>query len=134
MDKNSPIASWRNQSSTYRLEGVRCTACDKLFFPRVYRCSCTGLDFAPHIFSGSATLLSFTQVSVPCVEFVAYAPYCIGLVKLVEGPVVLAQLADVSFEALIVGMSMTAVFRRFFAQGKEGLIFYGIKFAPEMPA
>ena len=132
MYKNSPIASWRNQSSVYRLEGVCCTACGKLFFPRAYRCTCTNVDFIPHAFSGKATLLSCTRVNIPSMEFMASVPYCIGFVKLVEGPIILAQLVDVTFESLAIGMAMQGVFRRFFAEGKEGLIFYGIKFAPEV--
>ena len=132
MFRNSPVAAWRNQASTYRVEGVRCVACSKLFFPRAYRCSCTGVDFAAHLFSGRATLLSFTRVNIPTVEFADSPPYCLGLVQLVEGPVVLAQLADVTFEALSVGLALRGVFRRFFSAGKEGYIFYGIKFAPEV--
>jgi uncharacterized OB-fold protein len=130
MYKNSPIAAWRNQKSAYRLEGVSCDACGALFFPRKYRCNCSGRHFSPFQFSGNAVLLSFTQVSIPSIEFIDYSPYCIGLVRLEEGPTVLMQLTDVAFEELSPGMPMIAVFRRYFAAGNDGMIFYGIKFAP----
>ena len=130
MYKNSPIAAWRNQRSAYRLEGVSCDSCGALFFPRKYRCICSSAHFSPFQFSGKAALLSFTKVSIPPLEFIDYSPYCIGLVRLEEGPVVLMQLADVTFEELSVGMEMIAVFRRYFAAGSDGMIFYGIKFSP----
>lgn len=130
MYKNSPIAAWRNQKATYLLEGVQCTACKALFYPRKYRCSCGAMVFTPYQFSGRATLLSFTQITIPTIEFSEYAPYCMGLLKLEEGPQVLMQLADVSLENLKVGMPMVAVFRRHFAAGEAGMIFYGIKFVP----
>ena len=128
MNKNSPIAAWRNQKSTYRLEGVSCNACGSLFFPRKYCCSCKSTSFSPFPFSGNGTLLSFSKVAIPPVEFINYSPYCIGLVKLEEGPTVLMQIADTVFEELFIGMPVVAVFRRYFAAGDDGMIFYGIKF------
>jgi uncharacterized protein len=128
--KNSPIAAWRNQKSTYQLQGVSCDACGALFYPRKYRCTCSGVSFSPFQFSGKATLVSFTYVVIPPYEFVKYGPYCIALVKLEEGPTILTQLADVEFEELVAGMPLVAVFRRYFAAGEEGMIFYGSKFVP----
>ncbi len=130
MYKNSPIAAWRNQKSNYLLQGVQCAVCKALFYPRKYRCYCGAMQFIPYQFSGKATLLSFTQITMPSVEFAEYSPYCIGLLALKEGPNVLMQLADITFEKLQVGMEMTAVFRRYFAEGEAGMIFYGIKFIP----
>lgn len=130
MYKNSPIAAWRNQKSNYLLQGVQCAACKALFYPRRYRCHCGVTTFTPYQFSGTATLLSFTQITMPSAEFAEYSPYCMGLLALKEGPKVLMQLADVTFDNLHEGMKMIAVFRRYFAAGDEGMIFYGIKFVP----
>ena len=129
MYSSSPIAAWRNQASAYRLEGVSCDKCAAVFFPRKYRCLCKSTNFSTYQFSGKATLISFTQVLIPPVEFGHYTPYCIGLLKLEEGPTVLMQLADISFEELYSGLPMVAVFRRYSTAGTEGMIFYGIKFA-----
>lgn len=130
MYKNSPIASWRNQKSAYFLQGVVCDSCGALFYPKKFRCVCLGVAFSPFRFSGKATLVSFTQVVVPPIEFVDYIPYCIALVKLDEGPTILTQLTDVVFEELKIGMPLIAVFRRYFAAGEDGMIFYGTKFMP----
>lgn len=130
MHRNSPIAAWRNQKPAYLLQGVRCSACKAFFYPRKYRCACGAVTFTPYQFSGRAELVSFTQVTIPTVEFIDYAPYCIGIVRLEEGPQVLMQLADVDFENLRVGMPLVATFRKHFVAGAAGMIFYGIKFMP----
>lgn len=130
MYKNSPVAAWRNQKSNYLLQGVQCTACKALFYPCKYRCLCGSTKFDPYKFSGNATLLSFTQITMPGTDFIEYAPYCIGLLALEEGPKVLMQLADITFDKLQEGMAMIAVFRRYFVEGGTGMIFYGIKFVP----
>lgn len=131
MYNNSPIASWRNQASVYLLQGVQCLTCSALFYPRKYICTCGSTSFADYKFSGKATLVSFTQVTLACAEFSPYTPYCIGIVELEEGLRVLMQLADVDLEELKIGMRMVAVFRRYFAAGDAGMIFYGLKFIPE---
>ncbi|MBM3886650.1 transcriptional regulator [Candidatus Dependentiae bacterium] len=130
MHKNSPIAVWRMQKSVYRLEGVQCDACNALYFPRKYRCICSSMRFSPYQFSGKAQLVSFSEVVVLPIDFANQSPYCIGLVRLEEGPLILTQLADVKLGDLSAGKSMVAVFRRYFAAGHQGMIFYGVKFAP----
>lgn len=130
MYQNSPIASWRNQKSNYLLQGVQCVRCQALFYPRKFRCTCGATAFNPFQFSGNAVLLSFTQITIPTTEFSAYVPYCIGLLRLSEGPSVLMQLADVDFDELYVNKPMIASFRRQFAAGDAGMIFYGLKFVP----
>jgi uncharacterized OB-fold protein len=60
------------------------------------------------------------------------APYTVALVKLEEGPLVTAQLTDVSNDAVEIGMPVEMVTRKIRAQGEEGLIIYGYKFRPQM--
>lgn len=130
MHRNSPIAAWRNQKPAYLLQGMQCVACKALFYPRKYCCTCGAMKFMPYQFSGKAELVSFTQVTIPTVEFIDYAPYCIGIVRLVEGPQILMQLTDVEFENLYAGMPLVSTFRKYFAAGDAGMIFYGLKFMP----
>lgn len=131
MHRNSPVAAWRNQKFLYLLQGMQCIECESLFYPRKYRCGCGSLGFKPYQFSGKAQLVSFTQVTIPSVEFIDSAPYCIGIVRLEEGIQILMQLTDVEFENLYSGMPLVATFRKYFAAGDAGMIFYGIKFMPE---
>lgn len=130
MHRNSPIAAWRNQKSLYLLQGVQCITCKTLFYPRKYRCTCGGIVFEPYQFSGKAELVSFTQITIPSIEFIDCAPYSIGIVRLEEGIQILMQLTDVEFENLYSGMPLVATFRKHFAAGDAGMIFYGIKFMP----
>ena len=53
----------------------------------------------------------------------------VGIVDLVEGPRLTAQLADVEVEALHIGLAMRAVVRRLYDQ--EGVVRYGTKFVPD---
>ena len=130
MFRNSPVGAWRNQSHRYRLEGVICTECNKKYYPKKYVCSCGGMTFVHYLFSGRGTLLSFSQIYVPPIEFIAVVPYCIGLVELEEGPRLVAQVTDVKIENLTIGMHLETAFRRYFTAGDEGMIFYGLKFIP----
>ena len=131
MHRSSPVAAWRDQKITYLLHGVQCDGCKTTFYPRKYRCHCGLTSFRPFQFSGDGVLVSFTQITIPTAEFAACAPYCIGIVRLKEGPHILTQLTDVQLEDLYVGMVLTSTFRKYYTAGEAGLIFYGIKCMPK---
>ncbi len=124
---NSPIAAWRQFNTHYRLEGTKCTACEKVHLPAVKYCSCGSKELESHRLSPQGTLLSFTQVTTPPADFKHMAPYCIGLIQLDQGPRIVAQLADVTLDALSIGMRVKGVLRKLYAH-KQGIIYYGIKF------
>jgi uncharacterized OB-fold protein len=54
----------------------------------------------------------------------------VALVKLEEGPLVTAQLADVEPEDVSIGMPVEMVTRKLRTEGDRGLIAYGYKFRP----
>lgn len=54
----------------------------------------------------------------------------VALVKLAEGPMVLAQLTDVDFIDVAIGMPVEMVTRKLRTDGSEGMIVYGYKFRP----
>ena len=54
----------------------------------------------------------------------------VALVKLEEGPLVAAQLADVEPEDVSIGMPVEMVTRKLRAEGDRGVIAYGYKFRP----
>lgn len=84
----------------------------------------------PYRIAPKGTLQSFTHVTTPPAEFKHMAPYCIGLIRLDEGPQIVAQLTDVVLDQLQVNMRMSGVLRKIFAYD-TGIIHYGIKFVPE---
>ena len=126
----NPISSWRNIPARYRLQGVQCSSCNTYFYPNNYYCSCGSKNFKPYQFSGIGSVKSFSCVRVAPVEYLGNEPYVVAYIQLQEGPYLIAQLSDVSIEEVFLGMLVTMVFRRYYAQGDKGIIYYGIKFVP----
>ena len=128
---NSPIAAWRNFNAHYRLEGNKCSVCNKIHLPATNYCPCGSKSLEAYRLSPNGTLTSFTQVTTPPAEFKAMAPYCIGMISLDDGPQIVAQLTDTTLDKLYVGMKMCGVLRKMFAH-TTGIIYYGIKFVPKI--
>jgi uncharacterized protein len=61
-------------------------------------------------------------------------PYLVALVKLDEGPMITAQLTDCDAEQVAIDMRVEVVTRRLRDLGPDGLIVYGYKFRPTLPA
>lgn len=126
----SPITTWRNQKRMYRLYGCTCTACKKIYYPKKYVCDCGSQEFEDTKLSGVGKLITFTKVSNPPEAFAGQVPYYLAIVELEEGVKILAQITDVRFDDLRIGMPLKAVFRRLYEHGKDGIIAYGTKFVP----
>ncbi len=131
MFRNSPVTAWRNSEQRYELTGSQCVLCKASFYTKPYYCSCGSSSFQSITFSGRGTLVSFTQITIPPVEFTHVVPYIIGLVQLEEGPRLITQIADAELAELAIDMPVKSIFRRYFADGDRGLIHYGLKFTPE---
>lgn len=128
--EHSPIAAWRTFNAHYRLEGSKCCSCNRIHLPAVHYCPCGSKHLEAHTLKPSGTLISFTLVTNPPAEFKAMGSYCMGMIQLDQGPKLVAQLADVTLKDLQVGMRMTGMLRKMFAN-TTGIIHYGIKFIPE---
>lgn len=87
----------------------------------------------PFTSGGKGTVLSHTIVLDAPEGFEEQAPYTLALVKLDEGPTVLAQLTDLDGPAEI-GMQVEMVTRKLRTDGKRGIIVYGYKFRPLLRA
>ncbi|GAB4576005.1 MAG: hypothetical protein Kow0077_30330 [Anaerolineae bacterium] len=83
----------------------------------------------PFVSGGKGTVISYTIVANAPEGFEELAPYTLGLVKLDDGPTVLAQLTDLEEPAQI-GMRVEMVTRKLRTDGKRGIIVYGYKFRP----
>lgn len=121
----------RLRNQLYRLEGSRCPGCGAKFFPPRGRCpDCGRHELEPHRFEGKGALASYSEVYQTPRGFATSVPYVVGLVKLDEGPTVLAQLTDVAPHEVKKGMRLELVIRKIRADGEKGLLVYGYKFRP----
>jgi hypothetical protein len=121
----------RMRRALYRLEGSACPSCNGRFFPPRSVCpACRKPGLVPHLFGGRGTLYSFTRVEQPPRGFASVAPYAVGMVRLEEGPLVTAQLADTEGVELAIGMPVEMVTRAVRDSAEHGFIAYGYKFRP----
>ena len=122
---------WRLQRQNYQLVGEECTQCGaKIFPPRDVCPECTEPAYEPYAFSGRGEVYSHTTVYNAPEGYEEYVPYAVALVKLEEGPLVTAQLTDVSPELVEIGMPVEMVTRKVREFGEDGVILYGYKFRP----
>lgn len=123
---------WRLKKQRYSLVGEECPHCkNKIFPPRDVCPHCNNEARTAYTFSGKGEVFSFTTITDAPAGFEAQAPYTVALVKLEEGPVVTAQLTDVSENDVKIGMPVEMVTRKIKDDGdKRGVIVYGYKFRP----
>lgn len=81
-------------------------------------------------FSGRGEVYSFSIVYSAPAEFEEFVPYIVALIRLKDGPLVTAQLTDVSKSEVFIGMRVEMVTRVLVRNGDQGLILYGYKFRP----
>jgi uncharacterized protein len=83
-------------------------------------------------FSGGGEVYSFTMLQEAPEDFEEQAPYLLAMVKLDEGPIVLAQMTDVD-EPVQIGDRVEMVTRKLTTEGERGMIVYGYKFRKVLP-
>ena len=125
---------WRLKKQRYALVGEVCPHCQaKLFPPRDVCPECGGEAKTPYTFSGKGEVYSYTTLHDAPAGFEEQVPYTVALVKLVEGPMVTAQLTDLGEQSVEIGMPVEMVTRKIRQDGnKEGILVYGYKFRPVM--
>lgn len=131
MFRDSPILRWRNYSDRYKLNGYKCTKCEKTYFEKKGLCECGNLDFNEIEFSGKGKIVAFTQIHAGPEVFENKTPYCVAIIDLAEGARIEAQVMDCKYEDLKQGTEVEAVFRKFYSSGPKGIIHYGTKFVPK---
>ena len=122
---------WRLKQQRYALVGEVCPHCqNKIFPPRDVCPECGHEARDTYQFSGRGEVYSFTTVRTAPAGFEHNAPYTVALVKLVEGPMVTAQLTDLAEEPVRIGMPVEMVTRKLRSDGDKGMLVYGYKFRP----
>ena len=123
---------WRQRGARYRLEGQRHRRTGEVRFPSE-RLECGEAEsWEPYRLSGAGRLYSYTVVRQAPAGYEGQAPYVVGLVRLAEGPLVMAQLTDCDAEELALDMAVEVVTRKLRELGPDGLIIYGYKFRPRL--
>ena len=129
MHKKSPIKIWRKFSSRYRLLGNRCTECKKKFYPAVGLCeNCQSDKLTPYEFKPQGKLISWSQISAAPKGYEEFVPYIVGIVELEDGQMITSQIVDTPESDLKYGLVLETVYRKYFQDGDEGIIHYGLKF------
>jgi len=126
-----PPAYWRLRPLTYRLEGYRCLDCGHFHTSKrivCRRCGSRKLDVDRLPTSGR--LVDFTVIYQAQQGFEHTTPYIVGLVEMVDGTKIVAQMTDCEPSELWPGMEVEAVVRKLTADGDAKLIAYGVKFRP----
>ena len=123
---------WRLTNQRYKLVGEVCPHCGVGIFPPRDVCpECAQPAQELYTFAGTGTVYSYTVVLNAPEGYQDQAPYVIALVKLDEGPMVLAQMTDLDGEPEI-GMPVEMVTRKLRTDGEAGIIVYGYKFRPRL--
>ncbi|MDO8488342.1 MAG: Zn-ribbon domain-containing OB-fold protein [bacterium] len=149
----SPSRHWRTKDQRYRLLGEKCLNCGKGIFPPRDVCPhCAEETKAknpeaqvPYQFSGKGKVYSHSTIyDAPPEGFEKYVPYTVALVMLEEGPMLTAQLTDITRkisggvtqlfnvegEPVDIGTQVEMVTRVLSEDGPKGIINYGHKFRP----
>ncbi len=122
---------WRSIPQRYRLEAAKCTSCGEIFFPPRLVCrSCKGREFEQVVLPDTGKLLTYTVIRIAPSEFSTQAPYAVGIAELDNGVKVTAQVVDVDFDDLKVGLPVKIEFRKVREEGEAGILCYGYKFVP----
>jgi uncharacterized protein len=119
--------NWRLKGARYRLEGQRSIRSGEVRFPAQE--DDTG-EWQTVQLSGRGEVFSYSVLRQAPDSFDDQTPYAIALVRLTEGPLLTAQLTDVSEAELAIGLPVELVTRKLRALGPDGLIVYGYKFRP----
>ena len=121
----------RLRGQLYRLQGSRCRDCGALHFPARTACpACGGREHIPHRFRDAGELWSYSELYQLQRGFPKDVPHLLGLIKLDEGPLLLAQITDAEPEELRIGMRVQMVTRHIRSLGEHGFRVYGYKFRP----
>jgi uncharacterized OB-fold protein len=129
------VRFWRETKSRYNLTGNKCGVCGTVYFPprpvctRCHRESIGRMEESR--LKGTGEVLTWTLVHEPRPDFEIQVPYILAIVRLDEGPAILAQLVDCAPGQVAIGTRVHSVFRKIGEEGKSGVIYYGYKFVPD---
>lgn len=98
MDKEEPFTSksFHDYLKEGRLMGTRCKECGLLMAPPRPLCSgCGSREIEWFEFKGEGSLEAYTVIHVAPASLLEKAPYIVGVVKTVEGPMITGRIVGV---------------------------------------
>lgn len=125
---------WRENQSRYNMQGKKCGACEKVYFPprdlcpKCRRASIGKMEALK--LSGKGKVVSYTTVHDGLPEFSMQVPYMMAIIELEEGPMITGQIVDAEPEDIDFGTEVESVFRKLGQEGECGILHYGYKFKP----
>ncbi len=127
-----PARTWREYPQRYRLEAVKCTKDNTVYFPpRLVRPGTLETDcFEPYTLPDEGTIYTFTVIEVPPNQFKDEAPYVVAIIELVDGTKITCQVADCDPKKLEIGQKVKMEFRRIQTHEEHGVLSYGYKAVP----
>ncbi len=94
-----------------KLMGVKCRKCSAVMWPPRGICpNCFSYNVDWVEFKGTGKLLTYTIIHFPPIQFLALAPYAVGILKLDEGPQLPGMIKNVKLEELRIGMELRVDF------------------------
>ncbi len=115
---------WRLKGPRYRLAAVRHPETGAICFPP----PADSAEWDEVALSGQGVVESFAAVGKAADGFVDGS--IMALIRLAEGPVITAQLTDLEYADVTIGLQVEMVTRKLRDLGPDGLIVYGYKFRP----
>lgn len=127
----TPSRFWREFPQRYRLEAGKCKKCGTVNFPPRLVCpACTSKEFETIHLAETGKILTYTIIRVPPHQFADQAPYAVAIVELADGVKVMGQVVDCDFDKIKTGLKVKFEFRKIYADGEAGVLYYGYKFVP----
>lgn len=123
---------WRKIQNRYNLVGTKCNNCGQAYFPPRNICpNCRRKgEIVDHSMNQKGVLVTYTIIRSATEEHERETPFILGIIELEEDTRLTSQVVNCEIDDVEIGMELEPVFRKLGEQGEDGLLYYGIKFAP----
>lgn len=127
----SSLRQWREFDGLHRLTGTECPPCGAVFFPKRHVCPhCHTVNLPARRLSGRGVVINMDKQFLPPVRLMGFSvelDRTLALVRMVDGPVVVAEIVDLGETQLRLGDTVRMVTRRI-ARSGNGDYRYAFKF------
>jgi len=122
--------TWRRIPERYRLEGTIDSETKEVFFPprKFSPTRRRKAKLEKFTLSGDGEIYSFSEVNSAPAGLDKTTPYILAIIKLVEGPMLTAQVVGAVEKDVKIGDKVQMIFRKIRSDDPEGLLHYGYKF------
>lgn len=128
MHRKSPQKIWRKFKNRYALYGSKSKKTNKAYYPPLSVEPENGnTEFVPYQFKKQAKLVTWSLVEAPPDGFEDFTPYVVAILELGNGERLTTQIADADSDKLQKGDILYPTFRKYYEDGKDGVIHYGLK-------